>query len=166
MAEPFRTPKARAANARLVALSGGDLEDAVRLLKLLTEASDASFLEVPSDRAKAATLQAVATSARQELVERRRRREHFPQDMFGEPAWEILLLLYVQRDGRRFTVTALAEALDLPQNSTGRWLRYLETAGLAVRKPHRLDQRSTIAEISEEGIRAVEAYFQGTIETR
>ena len=165
MAETFRTSRAEAANARLVALSGRDLDDATRLLKLLTEASEASFLELPSGRTKTVTPQTLATSAREQLVERRRRRKHFPQDMFGEPAWEILLLLYVQKDGRRFTVTALAQALDLPQNSTGRWLRYLETAGLALRTPHKLDQRSIIAEVSQEGIRAVEAYFGETLET-
>jgi DNA-binding MarR family transcriptional regulator len=107
------------------------------------------------------TRETLVASARQELVERRRRRHHFPEGMFGEPAWEILLLLYVQKEERRFTVGRLAEALDFPQNSTGRWLKYLQSAGLARRRPHHLDQRAILAEITEEGVEAVETYFSG-----
>ncbi len=160
MAEPFRESDDKSIGARVVALSGRDLDDARRLLTLLTEASDADFLQqVPSGSEQVTTPQALLASARRELVERRRRRHHFPEGMFGEPAWEILLLLYIQKDERRFTVGQLAEALDLPQNSTGRWLKYLHSAGLARRRPHHLDQRAVRAEISEEGIKALEAYF-------
>ena len=160
MTEPFRKSGDQPIGARVVALTGKDLDDARRLLKLLMEASDADFLQQdPGGSEQVMTRETLLAFASRELVERRRRRHHFPEGMFGEPAWEILLLLYIQKDERRFTVGRLAEALDLPQNSTGRWLKYLQSAGLARRRPHHLDQRAILAEISEEGVKAVETYF-------
>ena len=133
-----------------MAICEEDLRQISRLLGLLKESAPASFAEMPPS---------TEARARHELVERRRRRRHFPEGLFGEPAWEILLLLYIQRGNRRFTVTALAEALDLPQNTTGRWLKVLQKEGLVFRNPHRLDQRAIIAEISEGGEKAISEYF-------
>jgi DNA-binding MarR family transcriptional regulator len=161
MTEAFRNSSAQSAVARVVALTDRDLDDATRLLKLLTESPDSGFPHFAGG-SEAGSPHTILAAVRRELIDRRRRLRHFPEVMFGEAAWEILLLLYLEKDGRRFTVTALAEALDLPQNSTGRWLKYLETKGLVGRKPHHLDQRSVLAQLSEDGVRAVEAYFSGT----
>jgi DNA-binding MarR family transcriptional regulator len=51
------------------------------------------------------TLRAVAERL---IAERRKREEYFPTGLFGEPAWDLLLALYVAHDEGR--PVALAEA--------------------------------------------------------
>jgi len=56
---------------------------------------------------------------------RLRRRDLFPQPIFGEPPWEILLALYLDfPDGT--TVATLASRVGLAGTTVRRWLGYLK----------------------------------------
>lgn len=157
MTGPFGSSDDEPASTRIVALTDKDLEDAGRLLRLLTEASDAVLLHpaVSSD---------FRGLARRELRHRRRRRRHFPESMFGEAAWDIMLFLYVEKHGRRFSIGRLTEQLRLPLSSTIRWVNFLTGKGLLRRAQHPTDQRTVFVEITDQGLQAVEAYFSETLD--
>ena len=73
--------------------------------------------------------------ARQQYAERRRRGAIFGrQDIFGEPAWDALLDLYVaMAEGRSVTVTRACVGAAVSTSTALRWLNILEAANLVVR---------------------------------
>jgi DNA-binding transcriptional ArsR family regulator len=66
------------------------------------------------------------------------------QDIFGDPAFEILLALRLHQDGGVERIGDVIEAVDLPEENFIRWLTVLENAGLVERdvKSIRLTARS------------------------
>jgi len=98
------------------------------------------------------------------LRERRRRNDFFDPDLFGEPAWEMLLVLYVQElDQSRISISRLCDLSGVPTTTALRWIGNLERAGLVVRKNDRLDQRRVWLELSSDGSNAVDRYFDGLV---
>ncbi len=76
--------------------------------------------------------QAAAQVARRLQVVRRRRAEVFPPDLFGEPAWDILLELYAaEQEGKSTTISAacLAPAA-VPPTTALRYLNAMLDAGM------------------------------------
>jgi hypothetical protein len=67
--------------------------------------------------------------ARQIIDERERRCWFFPQGTFGEPAWELLLLLYSSEEKEQ-SLQALCNGILTPFSTANRWLGYLENEGL------------------------------------
>lgn len=100
------------------------------------------------------------TNRAMELYARRRRREvHFGlnADLFGEPVWDLLLDLYVnRRRGQGVTVTAACTAACVPATTAIRWISVLVTRGLVQRKPHQSDGRCWLLELTDEAISTVE----------
>ncbi len=73
---------------------------------------------------------------------RRRRDAMLPADLFGEPAWDMLLDLFVQQSqGRRVSVTSLCIASAAPQTTALRYITLMEAAGLITRSHCASDQR-------------------------
>lgn len=71
------------------------------------------------------------SSARRILEARRIRTHMLDPAMFGEPAWDMLLTLYVQEAaGRRPTRANLAQSVDVSPSVAVRWQDYLERQGL------------------------------------
>ena len=144
-----------------VALTGRDIEDARRLLGLLTgsqtcRASDGDALA--SSPAK------LLAKARQIVAHRRKRVERFGRAMFGEPAWEMLLLLYVSQESARFTASRLAQAAGYSKATANRWMDYLEKERLVRRRPHPTDQRSIFVELTDKGTSSLEMYLTDTLD--
>ena len=46
--------------------------------------------------------------------------------MFGEPAFDILLALYIEGDAQPVMITTLVEAVGTPMTTTLRWVEALE----------------------------------------
>lgn len=67
-------------------------------------------------------------------LERRKRDEHFPSGLFGEPAWDLLLALFVARqDGRSLTLPEASEAARVSLSSGRRLIARMEGEGLIER---------------------------------
>lgn len=149
---------------KAVQLSPRDLADAKRLLALLTrEASDPETIDPAGHcRHDLRGVYALISRAREILAERRRRYELFGKGMFGEPAWEILLLLYVLESGPRLTLSRLAELSGASKSTALRWLDYLESQHWIRREPHPTDKRSAFVELTEIGRARLEAYLSDT----
>ena len=140
-----------------------DTEDALRLMKLLAASPVAPALQSPSnDTLKILTRAQLVQAALRELNVRRHRAEIFPRAMFGEPAWEILLLLYIEDQGQRLNIRGICGCLDVPMSSALRWLGYLQKAQLVRRELSPTDQRVIIARLTSKAIAALDLYFSKT----
>ena len=82
--------------------------------------------------------------------------------MFGEPAWDILLALYISR-GRGFSlkITEVCAESKSPQTTALRWLEYLEREGLVVRRKNPAKTNSDLAEITEKAAIALNRFLAG-----
>jgi DNA-binding MarR family transcriptional regulator len=91
-------------------------------------------------------------------AERNRRTHFFNRSIFGEPAWEMLLSLYIM-DGHRLTAGKLASMIDAPQTTALRWVQYLEKEGLVARGADPDDRRFTCIELLDHGRNLLDRYF-------
>ncbi|WP_404712640.1 hypothetical protein [Sphingomonas sp. MMS24-J13] len=73
-----------------------------------------------------------ARQARHILMARRARRDHLPDILFGEPAWECLLQLYIAASERRHLSAEQCVGLSAaPAGTARRWIKLLVAEGLA-----------------------------------
>jgi len=78
--------------------------------------------------------------------------------MFGEPAWDLLLCLYIM-DGRRVTFGKLVNMIGEPMTTAVRWLDYLEKEHLIARRPDPSDRRMVCIELLDRGRDILDSYF-------
>ena len=105
-------------------------------------------------------------AARKELARRNVRTTVYDPDRFGEPAWDILLHLYVAAyEERMFILTKEAVvAANVPYTTALRWLNHLEQAG-EIEKAHPSDDgRVTYVGLSGKGIIRVEQALSALID--
>jgi len=80
----------------------------------------------------------LAEAARQLLGERRRRAELFGADLFADPAWEILLELFLAGEADvRVSLAHAGSAAGVPAAAARRWVDVLEERGLLRKHPDR-----------------------------
>jgi hypothetical protein len=74
--------------------------------------------------------------ARKLSADRRRRAEIAGTgDLFGEPAWDILLGLFIAGcEGRRLSIAAVCSGAGAPESTALRWITILEKRGMIVRE--------------------------------
>ena len=78
----------------------------------------------------------------------------------GDPAWRILLELYISQQGKyKIQTTYLIEQAHLSHATGSRWLWLLVDQGLVKRVGMEGDQRSKLVELTAEGRNAVESYL-------
>jgi hypothetical protein len=105
-----------------------------RQLRAVDKPSDSSTAgNRPANDSQAAFLGDVA---RKTFADRRRRSQIAGTgDLFGEPAWDILLNLFIAGcEGRRLSVAALCSDAGAPESTALRWIAVLERRGLIVRE--------------------------------
>lgn len=77
--------------------------------------------------------------------------------LFGEPAWDILLDLYVAHlDGRQVAVSSACIAACVPPTTALRYLNRLERSGLIRRRPDAKDHRRVLVAPSQRAIELIE----------
>jgi DNA-binding MarR family transcriptional regulator len=117
------------------------------------EAAGLNNISCAMDR-RAAALVAFVRNAR-EL-----RTHFFDSNLFGEPAWDILLDLYQAGLTQvRLKVSSVAVGADLPATTVLRWLNALEAKGLIEREQDARDQRRIFVTLSPKGTATMEALF-------
>jgi DNA-binding MarR family transcriptional regulator len=91
---------------------------------------------------------------------RRKRMECFPQKLFGDPTWEILLQLYAAHlDGRQLSVTRLTRCSRVALTTVLRRLGVLENEGLVTRTDDAFDGRRVNVGLSFFGAEAMHRCF-------
>jgi DNA-binding MarR family transcriptional regulator len=101
--------------------------------------------------------------ARTLIAQRRRRRVAFGDDagLFHEPAWDILLELYVVSSRRALPVSSIAFAIDVPMSTTLRWLRRLQEHDLLDSVGDPVDARIRRISLSPKAVAMMESYLAG-----
>lgn len=102
-----------------------------------------------------------AEIARTAYRDRRRRADIF-QDatLFGEPAWDILLDLFIAaKERKRLPVTSACIGAAVPATTALRWLTVLEDKGLILRENDMSDARRVFVRLSADGYEKMVTFF-------
>jgi DNA-binding MarR family transcriptional regulator len=147
---------------RLIEVSPRDLRDAARLLALLLDSSPPA--ESSRELAEPANKDQLIKLATRMFEARRQRKRFFNPDLFGETAWDMLLVLYMfDERGPRLTIGRLAEFAGCASSSTVRWLSTLETQQLIERESHPNDARASFVRLSDKARKLLELYLSETL---
>lgn len=125
-------------------------------------AEQAAFPASQSDTPPADQRDRRALAARL-LDERRARRDFLPEELFHEPAWDMLLALYLAHvDRRTLNVKTLVACAEAPVTTSQRWIDHLDRLGLVSRATDQLDRRRIEVSLTQAGQDALEAYLRAT----
>lgn len=99
--------------------------------------------------------------ARKAYALRRKRAAIFGNpDLFGEPAWDILLDLFIAHgQGKPVSVSSACIGSAAPATTGLRWLGVLADEGLILREPDPEDHRRVMVRLTPTGLAAMERYF-------
>jgi hypothetical protein len=99
--------------------------------------------------------------ARHAYAMRRQRAAIFgTSDLFGEPAWDILLDLYIaQAEGKPVSVSSACIGSASPPTTGLRWLAVLTERGLIARTADEQDHRRIMVHLTERGMAAMEQFL-------
>lgn len=99
--------------------------------------------------------------ARQTYALRRKRASIFGSpELFGEPAWDILLDLFIAHaEGKSVSVSSACIGSAAPATTGLRWLGVLADEGLVVRENDADDNRRVLVRLTHTGITAMEQFL-------
>ncbi len=99
--------------------------------------------------------------AKQLLAQRMARFDHFPAELFHEPAWDMLLALFVAHEDRQtMNVKTLVASAHAPVTTSQRWIDHLHKLKLIDRVIDPIDRRRMEISLSDSGLTAVTAYLR------
>ena len=105
-------------------------------------------------------VQVEAGDVRKAIRARRLRQRPFPDLLFEDPAWDMLLDLYAARLERaQVSVSSLCIAAAVPPSTALRWISKMTEDGLFVREPDPFDRRRAFMALSEMAVERMERYF-------
>ncbi|HZC38426.1 MAG TPA: MarR family winged helix-turn-helix transcriptional regulator [Sphingomicrobium sp.] len=115
----------------------------------------------PAEAAPAADMPAVsAETVRAVIRARRLRTRYFPEELFADPAWDMLLdLLQAEISQLRVPVSSLCIAAAVPATTALRWLKTLVQQGVFVRRADPHDGRRVFVELAPAASSALRRYF-------
>lgn len=105
--------------------------------------------------------QTALEAAKMAYEQRRARGKHLnDEDIFGEPAWDMLLDLYVhQAQNEKVSVKSASVGSGAPATTALRWLSVLETKGLVGSFEDPDDSRRRLVHLTPEGYEAMTRYL-------
>ncbi|MCP3730363.1 hypothetical protein M9978_07965 [Sphingomonas sp. MG17] len=128
----------------------GEVDRLAAALRELTEDQSAT------PRSDAVTIEAV----KQAIWERRARDRFFDSELFADPAWDMLLDLFLSRlENRSTCVSSLCIAAATPPTTALRWIGTMTDQGLFERHPDPNDKRRHFLHLSRDAEAAMAAYF-------
>ena len=98
------------------------------------------------------------------IRQRSSRLRYFPDDMFADPAWDMLLDLTAARaEHNRVSVTSLCIASGVPSTTALRWIAQLTQAGLVERVEDDTDRRRAFVQLTDRAADAMARYFADNV---
>ena len=106
------------------------------------------------DLADAAEARARARASAERLyAERRRRDALFPPDLFGEPAWDLLLAMFTARErGQAMILCRAYKAAGVTDTTGRRLLDRMEAEGLITRRRAPRSRKMRIVELTDRSV--------------
>lgn len=156
----------------MTAHSSDDDDDTRRLLQLSEEVSRIAAAlanlsmglaaarpgndDGPDDEGPAISVRTVD----QAFYARRARARYFPEELFAEPAWDMLLYLFrCELRGRRPSTSDLCVASGVPETTALRWISTMAQRGLVARESDRGEGHGSFIALSPNGSAALRRYF-------
>jgi DNA-binding MarR family transcriptional regulator len=90
---------------------------------------------------------------------RRARERLLGRAIMGEPAFDLLLWLYVRSGQKEISLSSLARPAGIPYSSAVRWIRYLTDRGLVERTESKTDRRLTCVQLTPSGRAVLKELF-------
>lgn len=143
-------------------------EDSAKLQRLSEEvsriASTLARLATPTSplrKPQSTVTLSISVNALRALIRARRLRgSYFSGDLFADPAWDMLLDLFLaELDQSRVSVSSLCIAAAVPATTALRWLKILTDKGLVCRRADPYDGRRVYVELSPNASLALQSYF-------
>jgi len=101
-----------------------------------------------------------ADTVRAVIRARRLRTRFFPEHLFADPAWDMLLdLLQAEIAQLRVPVSSLCIAAAVPATTALRWLKTMVTEGIFLRRADPHDGRRVFVELAPDASRTLRRYF-------
>ena len=115
----------------------------------------------PAEAPRTGEIPQVSTdSVRAVIRARRLRSRFFPEHLFADPAWDMMLdLLQAEIAQLRVPVSSLCIAAAVPATTALRWLKTMVQEGLFVRRADPHDGRRVFVELAPEASGALRRYF-------
>lgn len=132
----------------------GDFAALKRILASLADCDRAEQSEEPASAAR--RVAEIMFNMRQE------RSRLFPASMFNEPAWDMLMALYVAHEVS--AAADLARVTQTPITTAMRWIEYLESHKLIVRESSAADRRAHMVRLTDQARSSMDALFSGVVE--
>lgn len=109
---------------------------------------------------------AVEACVKNIIKERRERAAFFPDRLFADPAWEILLALTLaQARQHRLDVTNLCHRVNVPATTVLRWIGTMVEEGILLRQADKTDGRRKYVELSPESWAKMGEYVSAILPT-
>lgn len=106
----------------------------------------------------------LANLAREIYAQRCRRGKFFDARLFAEPAWDMLLDLFIAELGhKRLSTTGLCVGCGVPLTTGLRWIGVLEDLRLVDRTPDNHDRRCSYVALTPGGRASMRAYLEALI---
>ncbi len=107
----------------------------------------------------------LVTRAREAYRRRRERERMFETDLFADPAWDMLLDLFVARaEGRPTCISSACIGANVPTTTALRYLDCLCEAGFVRRVRHPTDARSRLVELTDQAVGLMVGYLGWVLE--
>jgi hypothetical protein len=147
-----------------------DIREAARLLALIASLEGIGEPDSPGEaaldrQASSVDREVLLSRAKKQLRDRQLRRHYFSRAIFGEAAWDTLLVLYISEFfGRRLTVGRVVDWIEAPLSTTQRWIAYLEKERLVAKEGHPDDRRMAYIRLLEKGRTILDDYLTAAAE--
>lgn len=90
--------------------------------------------------------------------QRQLRRHHFDKDLFGEPAWDMLLELYCRsEEGIGIPIGTVIKAAGVPHATAVRWMRVLESRAMV----RSTNAQAPLVRLTTSGRHRMQRYLEG-----
>jgi len=100
--------------------------------------------------------------ARRIFAGRLERDRMFPEADFDQPAWSMMLDLFIaHHEGRLVNMFAASVASGVPQSTAHRWLEKMEESGLIARHPSARNDRDVMVELTPGALARMEQLLAG-----
>jgi hypothetical protein len=139
---------------------GDEVSRIASTLARLSAASMPARSATPSAAANAEPAPLSVETVREVIRARRLRARFFDEDLFADPAWDMMLdLLQAELGQHRVSVSSLCIAAAVPATTALRWLKKLVNDGLFIRRSDPHDGRRVFVELAPQTSSALRRYF-------